>query len=281
MFFEKTEKGYRCNLCPHFCDIEVGGSGTCRVRKADENGIYLDAYGKLTHIAVEPISKKPIFHYLEGTKTLSIGGVSCNQFCNFCENSAYSQKDQSSKTKFFTSKSIVSLALEKNCNSVCMTYNEPIIYYEYLLDVARECRIHNISFVLKTGAYINKEPWKEICNLTSAMNIDFKGMGKPSRRVTGVEHIGILDRIEEACVAGVHVEISIPVYHGIFEGGGFHELGGTLNKLRPDFPIHLLKIYPANRHTKYHTTSDRDLRDIFEILSTYSSRVHFYDGVSI
>jgi pyruvate-formate lyase-activating enzyme len=416
MFFEKSDKGFVCTLCPHFCNIEVGKSGFCKVRSADKDGVYLNAYGKLTHIAVEPIEKKPIKHYLEGTKTLSIGSYSCNMTCAFClpkdslistpdgpkqidqiedgeeifaldnsntgqrlvlahagrvfdreaeevivievdggkleltlehpvmtkdrgwveagdlisddevlcvdnnlefkkiksikrvkktqkvynfnvpgyesyvangfvvhncENSAYSQDNREEKANIYSAEDIVTLALKKKCSSVCMTYNEPTIYYEYLLDIAVECKKYDIKFILKTNAYLNKGPWEKVCKFTSAMNIDFKGMGKPARRVTGVEHTYILDRITEAYKAGVHIEISIPVYHGIFEGGGFHELGEALHKLRSDIPIHLLKIYPANRHMRYPTTSNRDMSDIFEILSTYSSQVSFYDGISI
>tara|TARA_Y100000310_G_scaffold57488_2_gene52747 strand:+ start:66926 stop:67771 length:846 start_codon:yes stop_codon:yes gene_type:complete len=281
MFFEKSDKGYVCTLCPHLCDIEIGQAGFCKVRNANDDGVYLDAYGKLTHIAVEPIEKKPIKHFLKGTKTLSIGSYSCNMVCGFCENSAYSQDDRSEKAKSYSAEDVVKLAFEKKCASVCMTYNEPTIYYEYLLDIAAECKKYDVKFLLKTNAYLNEEPWAKVCRFTDAMNVDFKGMGKSSRRVTGVENAGIFDRIREAYEAGVHIEISIPVYHGIFDGGGFHELGEVLHELSPDIPIHLLKIYPANRHMRYPTTSNRDMSDIFEILSTYSNQVSFFEGVSI
>jgi pyruvate formate lyase activating enzyme len=274
MLFRKSNKGFICTLCPHFCDMAVGKKGFCKVREADENGIFLNAYGLLTHIAVEPIEKKPLKHYLEGTKTLSLGSYSCNQFCAFCENSAYSQKERPDRSKYYSPSSVVALAQKKDCASVCMTYNEPIIYYEYLLDVITECKYHNIAFILKTGAYINPEPWQDICKNVDAINVDWKGIGQTARRVTGVENTGILQRIKEAFHSGVHIEISIPVYHGIVEEGGFEELGECLSFLSPKIPVHLLKVYPANRHLRYPTTPDEEISVVYNTLSTYLDNVH-------
>ncbi|KKN30860.1 hypothetical protein LCGC14_0829850 [marine sediment metagenome] len=173
--YEDKEGRLKCLLCPHFCLLKEGESGKCLVRKSDGEKIYLAAYGYLTNIAVEPIEKKPITHFLPGTKTLSIGSFGCSLFCKFCQNSHISQITGFEDSSIFTPNEVVKMAIEKECASVCMTYNEPIIQYEYLLDLAEECHKNDLKFVIKTNAFINKEPWKKICQVVDVFNIDFKG----------------------------------------------------------------------------------------------------------
>jgi pyruvate formate lyase activating enzyme len=273
--YKKVDGGLQCILCPHFCIIKEGKSGKCRVRKSDGEKITLPDYGCLTHIAIEPIEKKPIKHFLEDTKTLSIGGFSCNLNCVFCENNKISQHVRKDISKHFYPSDVVSIAKEKHCKSVCMTYNEPTIFYEYLIDVANECHKNDLKFILKTNAYINKEPWAEICGVIDAVNVDWKGSESQYKEITGADSYVIEDRIKEAYNAGVHVEISIPLYHGFLEDvRAFYKCGSFLNSLNKEIPCHLLKVFAANEHEEFPSTLGQVISTAQEILSYYMDRVY-------
>jgi len=271
-----------CLLCPHSCVLKEGESGKCLVRKSDGEKIYLDAYGHLTNIAVEPIEKKPITHFLPGTKTLSIGSFGCSLFCKFCENSHISQITGFEDSSIFTPNEVIKLSIEKECASVCMTYNEPIIQYEYLLDLAEECHKNNLKFVIKTNAFVNKEPWKKICQVVDAVNVDFKGHERAYKEICGVSQYVIKERLEEAVKSGVHLEISVPVYNDQLQ---------SMNKVAqriasvclmqkrdaPVIPVHLLRIFPANKWEGVSATSQETIesaRQIFHSCGIENPTIH-------
>jgi pyruvate formate lyase activating enzyme len=273
--YKKLDDKIQCLLCPHLCVIKEGKSGKCRVRKSDGEKITLPDYGCLTHIAIEPIEKKPIREYLEDTKTLSIGGYSCNLFCKFCENSKISQHSRKDISKHFSPADIVSIAKEKHCKSVCMTYNEPTIFYEYLIDVANECHKNDLKFILKTNAYINKEPWAEICSVIDAANIDFKGSESQYKNITGATSYIIEDRIKEAYESGIHIEVSIPLYHSFLEDiREFYKCGSFLSSINSQIPCHLLKVFAANKHEEFPSTSEQVISTAQKILSYYMDSVY-------
>lgn len=273
--YEKTNEGkVKCLLCPHFCLLKKGEKGKCKIRICSNKGdrISLKNYGQLTHIAVEPIEKKPIVNFLEGTKTLSIGGSGCQLKCKFCENFYISQCDDLD-SGHYSPYSIVDLAKRKECSSICMTYNEPIISFEYLLDIAKECHKQGLKFVIKTNAYINKEPWKEVCKVIDAVNIDWKGSQSQYKTVCGVniDNNLIYNRIKEAYQSNVHIEISIPIYQRTLEGAavGLHEFGFFLRNIDKSIPCHILKVYPAYKYENHITTSDQKMFQVFSLLSEY------------
>ncbi len=259
----------KCLLCPHFCELKKEEYGKCGVRKFNGNEIILDNYGMLTHIAVEPIEKKPFFNFLPKTKTLSISSNSCNMDCSFCENHKISQKKEIEKTQIYNPNDIIKIAEEKNCESVCMTYNEPIISIEYLMDLGRECKKNNLKFVLKTNAYINKEPWKEILKITDAINIDWKGSPENYNNLCGANDYVVLDRIKEAYISGTHIEISIPIHCDLVHSKEFYTLGHFLGKLGKYIPVHLLRVNPAYKHIDKEIVSIEELERIKRIFSGY------------
>ena len=191
-----------------------------------------------------------------------------------CENHKQSQfynKDKSSK---FSVKEVVSIAKEKNCKSVCMTYNEPTLYYEYLIDLANKCHESGLKFILKTNAYINKEPWVDICKVTDAMNIDWKGSSLQYKEITGADDYVIRDRISEANSAGVHIEISIPLYHGFLDDVRiFYECSCFLGSVNRGMPCHLLKVFPANKYEEFKSTPDLVISTAKHILSFHMDNV--------
>jgi pyruvate formate lyase activating enzyme len=125
---------YQCLVCPHNCKLREGQRGICQAR-IGQSGVKLDAFGKITTAAVEPIEKKPIYHYKPNLKTLSIGGFGCSMFCDFCENWQVSQVNKSDSSEYLSPIDVINLAIKESCGAICFTYNEPIIYFEYLLEL--------------------------------------------------------------------------------------------------------------------------------------------------
>lgn len=244
--FKKSAGYVECKLCPHRCCLIEGERGKCSVRYCDGDTIYLSNYGELASIAVNSIHKKPFQAYLTGTKTLSIGGVGCSLNCLFCENHKISQVEENLHCKSFSINDITKVAKEKHCESVCMTFNEPTISFEYLMDLSDACHKSGLKFLLKTNAYVNKEPWRAICAVTDAMNIDWKGCDIQYRDITGATEFVIMDRIREAYGKGVHLEISIPLYYSFLEDRRiFFQCAQFLGSLNRDIPCHLLKVNPS------------------------------------
>lgn len=258
-----------CTLCPHFCFLEEGEKGICGTRICKNEQIISVAYGRISSMAVEPIEKKPITHFLQGSKTLSIGSKGCSLRCRICENSIISQDYNMEDIPVVPVKDIINTAIQYNCQSICMTYNEPTISYEFLLDLAEESHKNDLFFVIKTNAYVNKDPWEDICSVTDAMNIDWKGGVISYQEMCGVKRCSIENRIQEAYNKNVHIEISIPVHKIMFdtELNDVKEFGEFLFKLYPLMPCHLLKVYASGSYS--YTTSDREINVVRDILSSY------------
>ena len=261
---------YECLVCPHRCKLRNGQNGLCQVRQA-QDGIFLKAYGKLSQIAIEPIEKKPIYHYRPNLKTLSCSGFSCNMSCDYCQNFMVSQVDKSEESPYTSPQDLVSLAIKKECQAICFTYNEPIIYFEYVMDVGELCKANNLDLIIKTNAFAEPEIWRNLCSVASAMNIDWKGNEERYRIIAKASEAPVLDSIESA-IGKTHIEISVPVYSDatVLEHESFAEFMGRY----PFVPIHLLKIYPAYKTLGCSVTSDVILRKIKNLYAQKSEYIY-------
>ncbi len=275
---EKIDEKVKCLLCPSYCCLGFGEKGVCLSRISDGEEITLNNYGEISSMAVESLSKKPIVEFLKESKTLSVGSYGCSLRCShssevsslWCENHKISQQE-SNNNKYYNICDIISLAKKYNCESICMTYNEPTVSYEFLMDLAAEVHSNKLYFVLKTNGYINKEPWKEICQITDAMNIDFKGSEKKYLNILGAKEYVIKDRIKEAYNYGVHIEISIPLYYDDIEDE-VGSIGEFLSSIDKNIPCHLLKIYSSYKHNK--TTKDIDIEKAKEVIGKYMNNIY-------
>ena len=273
LFQKMSHERARCLLCPLYCELEDGEVGACHALINKQGSIYPKSYGVISALAVEPIEKKPFKHFLPGTKTLSIGGWGCNLRCRHCENHSISQVGHSQGTSFKKSsvEEVIKVAKEKNCPSVCMTYNEPTILYDFLMDLGRACHKNDLKFIIKTNAYINRKPWQEVCKVVDAMSIDFKGAGSYFEDIT--ECRWTPDMREKMCDVTdnhVHLELSIPIFSGYKSGGSYFmslEQSVPLMPDQKDTPCHLLKVNPAHLMIDYPTTSDEDIENAREDLS--------------
>lgn len=165
----------RCGLCPNQCLIGEGKRGSCGVRENRAGKLYSLVYGEATSIALDPIEKKPLYHFYPGSHILSLGTKGCNFHCPFCQNSSISQ-DYAHPTENITPSEAVGRAKELGSLGIAYTYNEPFIWYEFVLDTAKLAKEAGLKNVLVTNGYVNNEPLKEILPFIDAMNIDIKSV---------------------------------------------------------------------------------------------------------
>ncbi|MCK9555354.1 AmmeMemoRadiSam system radical SAM enzyme [bacterium] len=172
--FGKVEGGkLSCGLCPHNCLLPEGLLGFCGTRKNSGGELFTLIYGCVSSMGVDPIEKKPLYHFYPGSRILSAGTVGCNFRCSFCQNWEISQ-NTSFPCKFIGPEELISFAAEKKSIGVAYTYSEPLIWYEYVLDCAKLCKSKGLKNVLVTNGYINQGPLKQLLPFIDAMNVDLK-----------------------------------------------------------------------------------------------------------
>jgi len=201
----------RCDLCPKACLLKDGQRGDCRMRANIDGKLLALTYGKPCAIHVDPIEKKPLFHFLPGSSILSIATAGCNLHCKNCQNWEISQTNPEDIPRGYDlpPEKVPLLAKKENVISVAYTYTEPVAYFEYALDSSIKCREAGLKNILVTAACVNPAPWKELCKFTDAANIDLKFMhDKLYREVCDGYLKPVLDNLVAAKKAGVHVEIT-------------------------------------------------------------------------
>lgn len=174
-WFEKTDDGWICKLCPRGCGFENGGNskGLCSVRGVKDGEPFLPGYGECVSLSVDPIEKKPLYHFLPGSSILSTGPAGCNLRCDFCQNWSISQ-DGSAPTRYVPPDELADLALSRGSCGVAFTYTEPVIWYEYIADVAPLVRERGGAVVMVSNGEINGEPLDRMTEFTDAWNVDLK-----------------------------------------------------------------------------------------------------------
>jgi pyruvate formate lyase activating enzyme len=176
-YWHKIDDGrLQCDLCPRFCKLNDGQQGVCFVRERQGDSIMLTTYGRSSGFCVDPIEKKPLNHFLPGSSILSFGTAGCNLTCKFCQNWDISKAREADRlTDQASPEMLAQAAKQLGCSSIAYTYNDPVIFLEYAVDVAKACREHNIKNVAVSAGYICKEPAVEFFRHMDAANIDLKG----------------------------------------------------------------------------------------------------------
>ncbi|MCL2067008.1 MAG: AmmeMemoRadiSam system radical SAM enzyme [Treponema sp.] len=214
-FTESADKAVSCSLCPRNCQIKNGSFGSCSVR-GNKNGMgIIPFYGFVSCLALDPIEKKPLYHYMPGSQILSVGFAGCNLHCPFCQNWRISQNTDIPGRQM-KPQEIVSAAIGQNIQSIAYTYSEPLVHAEYLLDCMTLARERNIANVLVTNGCINSPAAKEILSLTDAANIDLKCFSAQTyAEVLGGGLETVLEFIRLAVSKDVHVEITTLLVSGL------------------------------------------------------------------
>lgn len=194
MFYRKLAgkgrggKHVKCELCPHFCTIADGRTGFCRVRKNDRGTLRSLVYGRPVSIAIDPIEKKPLFHFAPGSRCLSIATVGCNLRCRFCQNYAISQEYgeiDGLGSQAVEPKAVVDLAKKNGVEGIAYTYTEPTVFYEYALAIMKLAKKQGLYNVWVSNGYTNPLPIRKMARYLDAVNVDLKGNDEFYKKVCG------------------------------------------------------------------------------------------------
>lgn len=244
----KVNGSIKCLLCPHSCIIVPGKTGICRARKDIDGVLYAINYGKCTSLAMDPIEKKPLYHFYPGTSILSTASNSCNLRCPFCQNAELSQ--QEAPTQYISPQELVDIAIRQNSVGIAYTYTEPLTWYEYLLDTTKIAHEHGLKNVLVTNGMINAEPLTELLPHIDAANIDLKSMDtRFYRELVHGELDTVLNTIrisKEHC----HIELTnlvIPGYNDSKEL--ISQLIDFVASIGIDTPLHFSRYFPHYKFT--------------------------------
>jgi len=248
-FYEREkENKLRCKLCPHFCLIDPDNTGICTVRRNEDGVLKTLNYGQVTSAAMDPIEKKPLYHYDPGSVTLSLGTRGCNLSCSFCQNWRISQG--SPRTRYYSPAGVVEMAGEKNSSTITFTYSEPVVWFEYIEDVAQRAAERGLGIILVTNGFINPRPLQELIPYLSACNIDLKAMSAEFYR----KHCGgggpdpVRKTITSLHEAGVHLEVTNLLLPGENDGvEQLEDLCEFIADLSPEIPLHISRYFPRHR----------------------------------
>lgn len=242
----------RCSLCAHRCAIKPGERGLCGVRENRDGVLYALTFGCAISAAVDPIEKKPLFHFLPGTLSFSIATVGCNLTCSFCQNSDISQLPDGGgpiRGSAFAPDEVVARALETGCRTIAYTYTEPTIYWEYALACAVPATAAGLKNVFVTNGFMTREALELAGPHVHAANVDLKAFDDDFyRRYAGARLKPVLGSITRLVEAGVWVEVTTLIIHGLNDGESeLRALAGFLVGLSPDIPWHVSRFHPSYR----------------------------------
>jgi pyruvate formate lyase activating enzyme len=256
-YWEKAEGGgIACHLCPHHCVIGEGRTGLCRVRANKDGVMALPYQGLASSIAVDPIEKKPLYHFLPGSRVFSVGFWGCNLRCPFCQNWEISQRVEAS-SGLMSGESLVEAALASATPSLAFTYSEPTVHFEFLIAAMTRARAAGLKTVLVTNGCLEEGPATELLALTDAVNVDLKTWDAETySKVLGGERKAVL-RFIELAAAACHVELTTLVVPGISEGReDMAHISRFIAALDPDIPLHLSAYRPAWKYEAPPTRPD-------------------------
>lgn len=239
----------QCDLCPRYCKLHEGQRGLCFVRANQDNAIVLTTYGRSSGYCVDPIEKKPLNHFLPGTPVLSFGTAGCNLACKFCQNWDISKsREMDTLADEASPETIARAAVELGCRSVAYTYNDPVIFHEYAIDVARACRELGIKNVAVTAGYVCPEPRAEFYQHMDAANVDLKAFTEAFYyKLTGGHLQPVLDTLKYIKhETDVWLEITTLLIPG--KNDSDQELTELtqwiVSELGPDVPLHFSAFHP-------------------------------------
>ena len=267
---KKKDNKLECILCPHYCKLGVGKRGICGVRKNTGEKIELITYGVLSGYSLDPVEKKPLYHFFPGYNILSIGSFGCNMRCDFCQNFHISQKVPESLVPETLIPKIIQDALSSEKNiGIAFTYNEPIISFEYMRDVAISAKKEGLYTVMVSNGYVNSEPLNAIFEFIDAFNIDLKAFNNNFyRKLTGADIEPVKNSLKQIARSGKHLEITTLIIPGLNDDEKEMELQ-TLwlaSELGKDIPFHLSRYFPTYKRDNPPTPEDT-LKRLFEIAS--------------
>jgi len=267
MLWDRAAEGaVACRLCAHRCLIKPGKLGVCAVRENREGRLVTHVYGEVVAAHVDPIEKKPLYHFLPGSKAMSIATPGCNFRCGFCQNWQISQaprrKEGGIAGEPFAPEAVVRAALDSGCRSISYTYTEPTIFFEYAYDTARLAREAGLANAFVTNGYMTAEALEAIRPFLDAANVDLKAFRDESYKKTcGARLEPVLDSIRLMKTLGIWVEVTTLVVPGLNDGASeLDAIARFIASVDPDIPWHISRFHPDFEYTQAPATPVATLR---------------------
>ncbi|BBE32041.1 AmmeMemoRadiSam system radical SAM enzyme [Tepiditoga spiralis] len=275
-FYKATNESIKCELCPNECLLKNGQTGLCKTIKNIDNKLYSLNYEEISSISIDPIEKKPIFHYHPGDKVLSIGSWGCNLKCPFCQNFEISQFKPNYLSKVKANE-IPLIINEKNVNGIAYTYSEPLSCYEYVYESCVQVKKYNENYynILVTNGFINEYPFEKLLNYIDAVNIDLKTFNsKNYMKYLKGNLKNVLNSIELAFQKDIHVELTTLIVPKISDN--LHDLEEEfkwISHLSKNIPLHISKYYPIFKYNESKTSRSLLIK-IYEMAKKYLNYVY-------
>lgn len=275
LFWQKKNDFIQCLLCPHLCLIEENHTGICQVRKNVNGSLVSINYGKITSISLDPIEKKPLYHFYPGKYILSIGSFGCNMKCMYCQNYLISQNQISTKTVEFAYILKLLEELENNIG-LAFTYNEPLISFEYVYDLILKIKTKfpQKKIVLVTNGFINTKPLLKIIPYIDALNIDLKAFNDDFYKKICLAKLNPVLNTIKTVYDKCHLEVTTLMVTN--ENDKLEEISAIakfLGNLDKNIPLHLTRYFP-NYHLKYPPTDIRLMYLAKEVAEKYLNYVY-------
>ena len=250
-----------CHLCPHSCVIQEAHPGMCGVRFNRGGTMEIPLYGMTSNVAVDPIEKKPLYHYHPGEQILSVGFVGCSFHCGFCQNWHISQ-GRDARTRYMSPRALVDSAKRERSFGIAYTYSEPTVHAEYLIDTATLARAEGLKNVLVSNGYLQAAPASEVLALTDAANIDLKGFNESFYREETGGRLKEVQRFITQAAGMTHLELTTLVIPGRNDSPQeIEEMSAWIASIRKDIPLHLSAYHPEYKYT-IPTTTASALREL-------------------
>jgi pyruvate formate lyase activating enzyme len=259
LYYQKLDnQSVQCHICPRNCVIPSGKRGFCGVRENRQGTLYALSYGKLVAVHIDPIEKKPLFHFLPSSTAFSIATAGCNLRCKFCQNWEISQRTPDEvEYVYIEPQDLVKKAKESGSLTIAYTYTEPTIFYEYMLEAAKLAKKEGLRNIMHSCGYINEEPLRELVKYLDAANIDLKGFSDDFYvKMSEATLEPVLKTLKILKESGVHLEITNLVLTG------YNDDPDLITKmclwikenLGADTPLHFSRFFPMYKLTNLNPT---------------------------
>ncbi|MEJ6949533.1 AmmeMemoRadiSam system radical SAM enzyme [Natronospora cellulosivora (SeqCode)] len=270
---KRSNKRVHCFLCPQNCLIANGKRGICKARINQEGKLYSENYSKVSAIAIDPIEKKPLYHFYPGTKIISIGSFGCNLSCSYCQNWQISQRKP--HLEDISTDKLILLAKEGKSNGIAYTYSEPSICFEYLAEAFPKAHRNNLKNIMVSNGYLNKEALFDLIPYLDAVNIDLKAFNNDFYNdICNGSIKAVINNIRYLYESNIHIEITTLIIPDTNDSlAELEKLFIFLSSLSKDIPLHLSRYFP-NYKMKKAATSIKVMKDAFHLAKKYLNYVY-------
>jgi len=274
LYKKENENKVRCLACAHKCLIDNNKTGICNIRKNINGKLYLLVYGKIAAMHIDPIEKKPLYHFLPNTKTFSIGTIGCNFKCDFCQNFDISQKSKIFG-KDYTPEQIVNEAIKTGCKSIAYTYNEPIIFSEFAHDTVEIAKQKGLKNIMVTNGYWSIESFNFLKDLIDAVNIDLKGNNKYYQKFCKAKLSPVLETIKRCHEHGIHIELTTLLIPDENDSDkDIEDIAKFIASINKDIPWHISRFFPMYKMINKPMTQKESLEKAYKIGKKYLNYVY-------